>query len=59
MNKSNDGPVVTYRAEQNFSQFPVDRHTLDENASNIEPAKLLAVFVVDMDAKELLTPIAK
>jgi len=24
-----------------------DRHTLDENASKIEPAKLLAVFVVN------------
>ena len=30
-----------------------DRHTLDENASKIEPAKLLAVFVVDTDEKEL------
>jgi len=36
-----------------------DRHTLDENASESEPAKLLAVFAVDTDAKELLTPIEK
>jgi quercetin dioxygenase-like cupin family protein len=55
----NDGPVVTYSAGQNFSEFPGDRHTLDENASKTEPAKLLAVFVVDMDEKELLTPIEK
>jgi quercetin dioxygenase-like cupin family protein len=41
MNKSNDGPVVTYRAGQNFSEFPGDRHTLDENASKTESAKLL------------------
>ena len=55
----NDGPVVTYRAGQNFSEMPGDRHTLDENASKTEPAKLLAVFVVDTDEKELLTPIGK
>ena len=59
MNKSNDGPVLTYRAGQNFSEMPGDRHTLEENASKIEPAKLLAVFVVDMDEKELLTPLKK
>ena len=55
----NDGPVVTYRAGQNFSEMPGDRHTVDENASKTEPAKLLAVFVVDTDERELLTPIAK
>ena len=33
MNKSNNGPVVTYRPGQNFSEMPGDRHTLDENAS--------------------------
>jgi quercetin dioxygenase-like cupin family protein len=55
----NDGPVVIYKAGQNFSEFPGDRHTLDENASKTEPAKLLAVFVVDTDEKELLTPLKK
>ena len=55
----NDGPVVIYKAGQNFSEMPGDRHTLDENASKSEPAKLLAVFVVDTDEKELLTPIKK
>jgi quercetin dioxygenase-like cupin family protein len=55
----NNGPVVTYRAGQNFSEMPGDRHTVDENASKTEPAKLLAVFVVDTDEKELLTPLAK
>jgi quercetin dioxygenase-like cupin family protein len=55
----NDGPVVTYRAGQNFSELPGDRHTVDENASKTEPAKLLAVFVVDTDEKELLTPLEK
>lgn len=55
----NDGPAVIYRAGQNFPEFPGDRHTLDENASKTEPAKLLAVFVVNSDEKELLTPIKK
>ena len=55
----NDGPVVIYKAGQNFSEFPGDRHTLDENASKTEPAKLLAVFVVDTDEKELTTPYEK
>jgi quercetin dioxygenase-like cupin family protein len=55
----NDGPVVIYRAGQNFSEMPGDRHTLDENASKTETAKLLAVFVVDTDEKKLLTPIEK
>jgi quercetin dioxygenase-like cupin family protein len=55
----NDGPAVIYRAGQNFPEMPGDRHTLDENASKTEPAKLLAVFVVDTDEKELLTPYKK
>ena len=55
----NNGPAVIYRAGQNFPEMPGDRHTLDENASKTEPAKLLAVFVVDTDEKELLTPLEK
>jgi quercetin dioxygenase-like cupin family protein len=55
----NNGPAVTYRSGQNFPKMPGDRHTLDENASKTEPAKLLAVFVVDTDEKELLTPLEK
>jgi hypothetical protein len=39
--------------------MPGDRHTLDENASKTEHAKLLAVFVVNTDEKELLTPLEK
>ena len=52
----NDGPVVTYRAGESFSEMPGDRHGVSENASKTEPAKLLAVFVVDTDEKELTTP---
>ena len=55
----NDGPVVTYHAGESFSEMPGDRHAVSENASNTAPAKLLAVFVVDTDEKELTTPSKK
>ena len=55
----NDGPVVTYHAGQSFSEMPGDRHSVSENASKTEPAKLLAVFVVDTDEKELTMPYEK
>ena len=49
----NDGPVVTYRTGESFSEMPCDRHAVSENASKTAPAKLLAVFVVDTDEKDL------
>jgi len=55
----NDGPVTTYRAGQNFSENPGDRHAVSENASTTEPAKLLAVFVVNTDEKDLVLPYRK
>jgi quercetin dioxygenase-like cupin family protein len=55
----NDGPVVTYRTGQSFSEMPGDRHSVSENASKSEPAKLLAVFVVDTDEKQLTVPYEK
>jgi hypothetical protein len=36
--------------------MPGDLHSVSENASKTEPAKLLAVIVVDTDEKELATP---
>jgi quercetin dioxygenase-like cupin family protein len=56
----NDGPAVVYKAGQTFAEMPGDRHSVDENASKTEPAKMPAVMVVDTDTKEpLLTPIKK
>jgi quercetin dioxygenase-like cupin family protein len=55
----NDGAVVTYHAGESFSEMPGDRHAVSENASKTAPAKLLAVFVVDTDEKELTTPLEK
>ncbi|MGH2396906.1 MAG: cupin domain-containing protein [bacterium] len=55
----NDGPVVTYRAGESFSELPGDRHGVSENASTTEPMRLLAVFVVDTDETTLTTPYKK
>jgi quercetin dioxygenase-like cupin family protein len=55
----NDGPVKVYRAGENFSEMPGDRHGVSENASRTKPAKLLAVFVVDTGQKELTFPLKK
>ncbi|KXF74723.1 cupin [Paramesorhizobium deserti] len=54
--KVNDGPITTYRAGESFAELPGDRHGVSENASTTEPARLLAVFVVDTDETELTTP---
>lgn len=55
----NDDPAKVYRKGENFSERPGDRHAVSANASDTEPAKLLAVFVVDTADKELVTPIVK
>lgn len=52
----NDGPVKVYRAGESFSELPGDKHNVSANDSKTAPAKLLAVFVVDTDAKELVLP---
>lgn len=51
--KVNDGPEKTYRAGENFAEMPGDRHAVSANASDTEPASLLAVFVLDTDEKVL------
>ena len=55
----NDGPAKVYRKGENFSERPGDRHAVSANASDSEPAKLLAVFVLDTADTELVMPIAK
>jgi quercetin dioxygenase-like cupin family protein len=53
----NDGPVTTYKAGQSFSELPGDRHGVSANASDTQPAKLLAVFVVDTNETQLTIPL--
>ena len=54
--KVNDGPESVYRAGESFSEMPGDHHGVSANASATEPARLLAVFVVDTDAAVLTVP---
>ena len=51
----NDGPVRVYRAGESFAEMPGDHHGVSANASSTEPAKLLAVFVVDTGETKLVT----
>ncbi|MFP3566372.1 cupin domain-containing protein [Paraburkholderia sp. SIMBA_030] len=55
--KVNDGEVRVYNAGESWSEPPGARHPVSRNASKTEPAKLLAVFVVDSNDKELTTPV--
>jgi quercetin dioxygenase-like cupin family protein len=50
----NDGPVTVYRAGESWSEKPGDHHKVSANASDSEPAKLLAVFVVDTDETKIV-----
>lgn len=52
----NDGPVTTFRAGESFSEMPGDRHGVSANASSTEPARLLAVFIVDTAETTLTIP---
>jgi len=55
----NDGPIRVYRTGESFYETPGSRHPVSRNASKTKPAKLLAVFVVDTDDKQLTIPIEK
>jgi quercetin dioxygenase-like cupin family protein len=55
--KVNDGTTRVYKAGESWSEPPGASHSVSRNASNTEPAKLLAVFVVDTDDKALTTPV--
>lgn len=52
----NDQPAKVFHAGENFSENPGDHHGVSANASKTEPAKLLAVFVIDSNVKVLTTP---
>lgn len=53
----NDGPKQILHAGDSFHEDPGARHTVSRNASRTQPAKLIAVFVVDSDDKALTTPL--
>jgi quercetin dioxygenase-like cupin family protein len=49
--KVNDGPVTVYRAGESWLEPPGAAHSVSENASATEPARLLAVFVAKAGAE--------
>ena len=52
----NDEPVRVYQTGESWHEVPGAHHRVSENASDREPASLLAVFVVDSGDKPLTTP---
>jgi quercetin dioxygenase-like cupin family protein len=51
----NDQPARVYTAGQAFYEEPGAHHRISRNASKSEPAKLLAVFIVDTGEAPLTT----
>jgi len=45
------GPAKVYSAGEGFFEPPGSTHTISENASDTEPASLLAIFVADDGAQ--------
>jgi len=50
-----DGPVKIFKAGEHFTEKPGAHHVVSENASDTEPAKILAIFVVDSSETALTT----
>lgn len=46
-----DGPVTVFHAGQSWSEQPHAHHRVSENASETEPAKLLAIFITSTKSK--------
>ena len=51
-----DEPAKIYQVGEGFYEVPGSHHRISENASDKDPASLLAVFVVDSKDNPLTTP---
>jgi quercetin dioxygenase-like cupin family protein len=51
-----DEPAKLYQVGDGFYELPGSHHRISENASDKDPASLLAVFVVDSKDKPLTIP---
>ena len=49
-------PAKVYKVGEGFYELPGSHHSVSENASDSEPASLLAVFVVDSNEHTLTIP---
>ncbi|HEX5959258.1 MAG TPA: cupin domain-containing protein [Hyphomicrobiaceae bacterium] len=54
--KVNDGPERTYKVGESWTEKPGDHHQVSHNASDTEPAKLLAIFVVNTGDRKIVIP---
>jgi quercetin dioxygenase-like cupin family protein len=54
--KVNDEPERTYQTGESWTEKPGDHHQVSKNASATEPAKLLAIFVVDTSDRQIVIP---
>ena len=54
--KVNDEPEHTYKAGESWTEKAGDHHQVSRNASDTEPAKLLAIFVVDTGDSKIVIP---
>jgi quercetin dioxygenase-like cupin family protein len=52
----NDQPAKVYQVGEGFYEVPGSHHWISENASDRDPASLLAVFVFDSKDKPLTIP---
>lgn len=57
MSGVNGQPARTYKVGEHWTENPGDHHTTSGNASKTQPAKLLAIFVVDTKDSTLTTPL--
>ncbi|WP_044872762.1 cupin domain-containing protein [Pseudomonas sp. LFM046] len=55
----NGSPEKVYKAGEHFVEEPGSFHGVSANASETEPARLMAVFVLNSNEKELVTPAKK
>jgi quercetin dioxygenase-like cupin family protein len=51
----NNEPVKVYKVGESWFEAPGAHHRVSENASTTEPARMLAIFVVDSSEKTLTT----
>lgn len=54
--KINDNPEQVYHAGESFFEVPGNHHLVSANASDTQPMRMLAVFVVNTDETDLVTP---
>ena len=52
--KINDNPEQVYHAGENFFELPGDHHRISANASDTDPARLLAVLIANTSEQNLV-----